>query len=88
MRDGPIGTTLRGAEFEKTEGLRGANIVSMSTKGARTGARAPPGASLTAESILGTLAEHRERIRSLGIRRIGLFGSFVRGETTLWNATG
>jgi len=35
---------------------------------------------LTADSILKTLAEHRERIRSLGIRRIGVFGSFARGE--------
>ncbi|WP_292364732.1 MULTISPECIES: nucleotidyltransferase family protein [unclassified Methanoculleus] len=35
---------------------------------------------LTAESIIGALADHRERIRSLGVRRIGVFGSFVRGE--------
>jgi len=35
---------------------------------------------LTVENILGALAEHRERIRSLGIRRIGVFGSFARGE--------
>ena len=35
---------------------------------------------LTADGILGTLAEHRERIRSPGIRRIGVFGSFARGE--------
>lgn len=35
---------------------------------------------LTGDGILGALAEHRERIRSLGIRRIGIFGSFVRGE--------
>ncbi len=35
---------------------------------------------LTADSILGALAEHRERIRSHGVRRIGLFGSFARGE--------
>ncbi len=43
---------------------------------------------LTADGILGALAEHRERIRSLGVRRIGVFGSFARGETTLWNAMG
>ena len=30
--------------------------------------------------ILGALAEHRERIRSPGVRRIGVFGSFARGE--------
>ena len=35
---------------------------------------------LTVESILGALAEHREQIRSFGVRRIGVFGSFVRGE--------
>lgn len=35
---------------------------------------------LTVESILGALAEHRERIRSMGIQRIGVFGSFARGE--------
>ena len=35
---------------------------------------------LTADGILGALAEHRERIRSPGIRRIGVFGSFARGE--------
>ena len=35
---------------------------------------------LTADGILGTLAEDRERIRSPGIRRIGVFGSFARGE--------
>lgn|GEM_PF-2312029 len=35
---------------------------------------------LAAESILAALADHRARIRNLGIRRIGVFGSFVRGE--------
>ncbi len=35
---------------------------------------------LTADGILGALAEHRERIRSLGVRRIGVFVSFARGE--------
>jgi len=35
---------------------------------------------LTADGILGALAEHRERIRSLGVRRIGVFGSFARGD--------
>ncbi|WP_067052306.1 nucleotidyltransferase family protein [Methanofollis ethanolicus] len=35
---------------------------------------------LTAEGIMGALADHRARIRSLGVRRIGIFGSFVRGE--------
>jgi len=35
---------------------------------------------LTVESILGALVEHREQIRSFGVRRIGVFGSFVRGE--------
>ena len=56
----------------------GRNVRSMSTAGA----------SLTADGIIGALAEHRERIRSLGVRRIGVFGSFARGETMLWNAMG
>jgi len=32
------------------------------------------------EDVLSALKASRERIRSLGVRRIGLFGSFVRGE--------
>ncbi|MDD4255030.1 MAG: DUF86 domain-containing protein [Methanofollis sp.] len=32
------------------------------------------------ESIVDTLADHRMRIMSLGVRRIEVFGSFVRGE--------
>lgn len=35
---------------------------------------------LTAEGIMGALADHGAWIRSLGVRRIGIFGSFVRGE--------
>jgi len=35
---------------------------------------------LTAEDIICALADQRARIRSLGVRRIGIFGSFVRGE--------
>ena len=35
---------------------------------------------LTADHTLGALAEHRERNRSLGVQRIGVFGSFARGE--------
>lgn len=34
----------------------------------------------TREDILKTLVEIRDRLRALGIRRLGLFGSFVRGE--------
>jgi len=30
--------------------------------------------------ILNILDEYRDRLRILGVRRIGLFGSFVRGE--------
>lgn len=33
----------------------------------------------TKEEILERLLKERERIRSLGVRRLGLFGSFVRG---------
>ncbi|WFN35281.1 nucleotidyltransferase family protein [Methanogenium sp. S4BF] len=35
---------------------------------------------LTAENILRELAGNEMRIRDLGVRRIGLFGSFVRDE--------
>jgi hypothetical protein len=35
---------------------------------------------LTAESILERLAGNEKQIRDLGVRRIGLFGSFVRDE--------
>ncbi|WAI01790.1 nucleotidyltransferase family protein [Methanogenium organophilum] len=35
---------------------------------------------LTAEDILGELAGNEKRIRDLGVRRLGLFGSFVRDE--------
>ncbi|HYU32930.1 MAG TPA: nucleotidyltransferase family protein [Thermoanaerobaculia bacterium] len=34
----------------------------------------------TKEDILRFIAENQARIRALGVRRIGLFGSFVRGE--------
>ncbi|HEX3529689.1 MAG TPA: nucleotidyltransferase family protein [Thermoanaerobaculia bacterium] len=34
----------------------------------------------TKEDIFQRIREHEETIRSLGVRRIGLFGSFVRGE--------
>jgi uncharacterized protein len=34
----------------------------------------------TKQDILNTLRQSRFRLRTLGIRRIGLFGSFVRGE--------
>ena len=35
---------------------------------------------LTRDIILGRLAEHRNELRGLGARRLGLFGSFARGE--------
>ncbi|GAB4512249.1 MAG: hypothetical protein OHK0046_11500 [Anaerolineae bacterium] len=35
---------------------------------------------LTAETILQTLSEHHETLRELGAVKLGLFGSFVRGE--------
>ncbi|MCC6905276.1 MAG: nucleotidyltransferase family protein [Anaerolineae bacterium] len=35
---------------------------------------------LTAEQILATLEQHREALHELGVERIGLFGSFRRGE--------
>jgi predicted nucleotidyltransferase len=32
------------------------------------------------EDVLAFLADRRDRLRSLGVRRLGLFGSFSRGE--------
>ena len=34
----------------------------------------------TKQDILAVLHENRAQLRSLGVRRLGLFGSFVRGE--------
>lgn len=36
----------------------------------------------TRRSILKTLADHREEVRQLGVRSLGLFGSVARGEAT------
>ena len=38
--------------------------------------------TLTSESIMKKLEEHRDRIKGYGVKRIGLFGSFVRSEQT------
>lgn len=37
---------------------------------------------LNAQAILDALAEHSEKLYALGARKLGLFGSFVRGEQT------
>ena len=34
----------------------------------------------TADSILDVLRRQREALQAMGVRRIGLFGSYVRGE--------
>jgi uncharacterized protein len=34
----------------------------------------------TKEDVLTVLKQNQSRLRDLGVRRIGLFGSFVRGE--------
>ena len=34
----------------------------------------------TKDDILNVLEQNRSRLRALGVKRIGLFGSFVRGE--------
>ncbi len=34
----------------------------------------------TKEHILALIQEHQSQIRRLGVRRLGLFGSFVRGQ--------
>ena len=37
----------------------------------------------TKRDILTALSENRVRIRALGVKRLGLFGSFVRGQQKL-----
>lgn len=37
---------------------------------------------LTAEAIIQTLRENKERIDSFGVRTIGIFGSYVHGDAT------
>ena len=37
----------------------------------------------TKQDILNVFDQHRDHMRALGVRRIGLFGSFVRGEQRL-----
>ncbi len=37
---------------------------------------------MNAESVIQVLDEHREELRSLGVRRLGLFGSTARNEAT------
>ena len=37
---------------------------------------------MSRDEILKRLEENREAIRSYGVRRLGLFGSFARGEAT------
>jgi hypothetical protein len=34
------------------------------------------------EEVLSLLQQHRDSFRELGVKRLGLFGSFVRGEQT------
>lgn len=36
----------------------------------------------TADSILAFLHDHADELRSMGVMKIGLFGSYVRGEQT------
>lgn len=36
--------------------------------------------NLTADQVLDEIADQRERLRAFGVRRLGLFGSVVRGE--------
>lgn len=34
----------------------------------------------TCEEIIQILQKHQDQVRALGVKRLGLFGSFVRGE--------
>ena len=36
----------------------------------------------TAQRILDLLAKHRDELRAMGVRKIGLFGSYLRGNPT------
>jgi predicted nucleotidyltransferase len=38
--------------------------------------------SQTKQAILSEIRAHREEIKAAGVRRLGVFGSFVRGEQT------
>ena len=38
-------------------------------------------AATTRNDVLSALSAHREAIRAFGVRKLGLFGSFRRGET-------
>lgn len=37
----------------------------------------------TKQDLIGRLCRHRDDLRRLGVRRLGLFGSFQRGESDL-----
>ncbi len=37
---------------------------------------------MTSDEILRKLAENQQTIRGFGVRRLGIFGSYVRGEQT------
>jgi predicted nucleotidyltransferase len=39
-------------------------------------------ADLTKADLLRLITEHQHQIRALGVKRCGLFGSFVRGQPT------
>jgi len=42
-----------------------------------------PNADLTTDEIMGSIRKSNAKLISLGVRTIGLFGSFVRGEAGL-----
>lgn len=42
-----------------------------------------PAGDLTKDEIVNFLHESRARLISLGVKSIGLFGSFVRGDSSL-----
>ena len=37
---------------------------------------------ITKEELLAVIAEHRQQLRQLGVKRVGVFGSFARGQPT------
>jgi predicted nucleotidyltransferase len=37
---------------------------------------------ITKEEVINIISDHQKKIRDLGVRRYGLFGSFIRGQIT------
>ena len=65
-------------KYPKSEGIDGASAMKMKNSVRSTKRKRPA----SRERILRVLKENRKAIRALGVRRLGLFGSFARNEAT------